>query len=340
MTGAAGRGAVGGQPVDNFGMVAGHCPVLLREMLAALRPQPGRVYVDATFGGGGYSEAILAAADCRVIALDRDPGAVARGRALEARCPRFTMVESAFGELDRALEALGVAAVDGVVFDLGLSSLQLDDPARGFSFSADGPLDMRMGPAGPTAADILAGADEAELVRILREYGEEPQARRIARAIVAARRVRPLQRTGELARLVEQVVGRRPGGHHPATRTFQALRIAVNDELGELRRGLAAAERVLSPGGRLVVVAFHSLEDRIVKRFVDERAGRDAGISRHLPAREAPPPRFAWLARKVVKPSAEEVARNPRARSARLRAAERLGDATAAGSAEPARRAA
>ncbi|GBD44650.1 Ribosomal RNA small subunit methyltransferase H [bacterium HR40] len=306
-------------------MESGHLPVLLDEMLQALAPRDGGIYVDATFGGGGYSRAILAAARCRVVAIDRDRAAVARGRALAQDEPRFTMLEGTFGALDRLLAQAGIADVDGVVFDLGVSSLQLDDPARGFSFRYDGPLDMRMGGGGRTAAEILAEATEDELASILHAFGEEPHARRIARAIVAARRERPLRTTRELAALVERVVGRRPDGHHPATRTFQALRIAVNDELGELARGLAAAERVLRPGGRLVVVAFHSLEDRMVKQFVDARSGRPAPTSRHVPPPDRPlATSFRWLRRKVVKPQPEEIARNPRARSARLRIAERL----------------
>lgn len=305
---------------------AGHVPVLLDEALEALGPRSGEVHVDATFGGGGYSRAILAAADCRVIGLDRDPTAVARGRRLAAACPRFTMVHGRFGDLPQHLAASGVAAVDGVVADLGMSSFQLDDPTRGFAFAQDGPLDMRMGGEGPTAADLLRDLDEAELARTLRELGDEPDARRVARAIVARRRSAPIRRTSELRELVRSVKGHGRPGHDPATRTFQALRLAVNDEPGELMRLLAAALAVLRPGGRLVVVTFHSGEDRVVKRFIDRESGRGATRSRHLPPTTPPPARLAPLGRGGVAPSAAEVERNPRARSARLRAAVRLAD--------------
>ena len=307
-----------------------HRPVLLNEALAALQPQDDGVYVDATFGGGGYSRAILAAAPrCRVVGVDRDPDAAARGLALAAAAPaRFAMVESPFGELAAALAAVGVAAVDGVVFDLGVSSFQLDRPERGFSFQVDGPLDMRMGRSGPTAADLVNGLDEGELARLLLAHGDEPRARAVARAIVAARGAAPIATTGALAALVARATGGRRGPRDPATRTFQALRIAVNDELGELERGLAAAEGLIRPGGRLVVVAFHSGEDALVKRFVNGRGGRRAQPSRHLPpppsAAGLPAARWRWLRHGVVKPGAAELAANPRARSARLRAAERL----------------
>ena len=297
-----------------------HVPVMLAEAVAALDPRPHGLFVDATFGGGGYSRALLAAG-CRVVGIDRDPEAVRRGRELAAAEPRFTMLAGSFGGLDRLLAEAGIAAVDGVVFDLGLSSFQLEDATRGFAFAKDGPLDMRMGGEGPTAADLLARLDEREIADILRRYGEEPAARRIARAIVARRRTRPLTRTSELAELVARTVGGRGRRIHPATRTFQALRIAVNDELGELERGLEAALRVLVPGGRLAVVSFHSLEDRIVKRFLDRHAGRIPGGSRHRPELPRPRARLVPCGRRVLRPSAEEVARNPRARSARLRVA-------------------
>ncbi len=303
----------------------GHVPVMPREVVEALAVRDGGVYLDATFGGGGHSRAILAAARCRVIGLDRDPEAVARGQELARREPRFTMIRGRFGELQQHLAAIGVAAVDGVLFDLGVSSFQLDEPERGFAFMADGPLDMRMEAAGPTAAELLNRLAREDLVRLLRDYGEEPAAGRIARAIVEARQKRPITRTRELAELVARAVGGRPRHHHPATRTFQALRIAVNDELGELERGLEAAVRVLRPGGRLVTLAFHSLEDRLIKRFIQQHSDRPGGGSRHrpLPPR-AGPPQLRWVIRKPLTPTPEEVARNPRARSARLRAAERL----------------
>jgi 16S rRNA (cytosine1402-N4)-methyltransferase len=301
----------------------GHTPVLLGEMLAALGVRSGGAYLDATFGGGGYAEAILRAGAGRLFAIDRDPAAVARGRELAGACARFAMLEGRFGDMDELLAAHGVRQLDGVVLDLGVSSMQLDDPQRGFSFGADGPLDMRMSGDGTTAAEVVNRADVDTLADILRRYGEEPAARRIARAIVGQRQRRPLERTHELAALVAGVVGGRPGRTDPATRTFQALRIHVNDELGELERALPAAEALLAPGGRLVVVAFHSLEDRIVKRFFAERSEARPRPSRHLPPQAAPAPRWRLLAKRAVRPQPAEIAANPRARSARLRWAER-----------------
>lgn len=297
-----------------------HIPVLLTEVIAALAPRDGALYLDGTFGGGGYTEALLRTARCQVVALDRDPAAVQRGDALASLYRgRLTLIEGRFGEMERLLQPLGVRHLAGVTLDLGVSSPQLDDPARGFSFRDDGPLDMRMGQAGQTAADLVNTASEAELAAIIRDYGEERLARRIARAIVAAR---PLTRTSELAALIRRVVPQ-SGGIDPATRTFQALRIAVNDELGELDRGLAAAERMLEPGGRLAVVAFHSLEDRQIKNFLRLRSGAAPKTSRHLPGTRQTAPSFRLISRKPVTPGAAELARNPRARSARLRAAER-----------------
>jgi 16S rRNA (cytosine1402-N4)-methyltransferase len=297
-----------------------HVPVLLAEVIDALKPHDDGLYLDGTFGAGGYSEAILRSARCQVVALDRDPAAVARGEALaRLYAGRLTLIEGRFSEMDRLLAPLGIAQLAGVALDLGISSAQIDDPARGFSFRADGPLDMRMGREGRSAADLVNGADEAEIASIIREYGEERFARRIARALVAAR---PLTRTNQLAAAIRSVVPE-TGGIDPATRTFQALRIAVNDELGELDRGLAAAERLLEPGGRLAVVAFHSLEDRRVKEFLRIRGGAAPRASRHVPATRAPAPSFRLIQRKPIAPSADEIVRNPRARSARLRAAER-----------------
>ncbi|MEX2649428.1 MAG: 16S rRNA (cytosine(1402)-N(4))-methyltransferase RsmH [Alphaproteobacteria bacterium] len=304
---------------------AGHVPVLLDEVIDALAPRADAVYLDATFGGGGYARALLEAAPCRVWAIDRDPDAVARGRSLARAFPgRLTMIEGRFGALDRLLGAVGVAAVDGVALDLGVSSFQLDDPTRGFSFQGDGPLDLRMGRAGPSAADLVNGAPEERLADILRAYGEERRAGAVARAIVRARATKPIERTLELAEIVRSVVRRAADGLDPATRTFQALRIAVNDELGELEQALAAAERILVAGGRLVVVAFHSLEDGIVKRFFVARGDRKVGASRHAPPVPATrPATFLPVTRKPVRPGAAELAANPRARSARVRAAER-----------------
>jgi 16S rRNA (cytosine1402-N4)-methyltransferase len=297
-----------------------HAPVLLAEAIDALALREGGVYVDATFGGGGYSRAMLARADCRVIAYDRDPDAIARGAALAAEAKgKFTLHQGRFGDLE--LEA----PVDGVVFDLGVSSFQLDEAARGFSFQSDADLDMRMEKAGPSAADAVNGLSEPALAELIYRYGEDDQSRRIARAIVRERAAAPITRTLQLAAIVEDAVGGRKGARtHPATKTFQALRMLVNDELGELARGLSAAERALKPGGRLVVVSFHSLEDRTVKRFLTERADAQGRGSRHAP--DLPParaPSFTLDQRRATAPSEVEIADNPRARSARLRSATR-----------------
>ena len=299
-----------------------HVPVLLAEAIAALAPRDDGLYVDGTFGAGNYSRAILEAARCRVVALDRDPAAVARGDALVSHyAGRLTVVEGRFGDLEQILEKLGIARVTGIALDLGFSSDQMDDPARGFSFRADGPLDMRLSREGTTAADLVNTLSEAALADLIYVYGEERHSRRVARAIVRARAAAPLMRTGELAALIRKVVPE-TGGIDPATRTFQALRMEVNDELGELERALLAAERLLEPGGRLAIVAFHSLEDRKVKDFLRARSG-GTGTSRHVPSPASRAPSFAVLTRKPIRPSADEIARNPRARSARLRAAER-----------------
>lgn len=300
-----------------------HVPVLLTEVIAGLAPKPGDVMLDATFGAGGYSRALLDA-QCLVYAIDRDPVAVAEGRALEAAFPgRFVMLEGVFSEMEALLAARGITALDGVVLDIGVSSMQLDDAARGFSFQADAPLDMRMSSAGVSAADVVNQASEEDLADILRRYGEEPKARRIAKAIVAARADKPITRTLQLADLVRRVTGFGRPGHHPATRTFQALRIHVNNELGELARALAASERLLKAGGRLAIVTFHSLEDRIAKRFLLTRAGRGPhfAVSRHLPrpAAASRPPSFALADTKPRTATDAECAANPRARSAKLR---------------------
>ena len=302
-------------------IVGAHVPVLGAEVCRWLAPLEGARLLDATFGGGGYTRLWLARGARAVVGLDRDSAAVARGEALAAEEPRFAMCEGRFGDLDGLVDA----PFDGVAFDLGVSSFQLDAPERGFSFRGDGPLDMRMGRDGPSAADLVAELDEVELARLFREFGEERRARRVARRLVERRRERPFTRTGDLAEVVRAAVGGGGGDVDPATRVFQALRIAVNDELGELDRGLAAALDLLAPGGRLVVVAFHSLEDRVVKRFMRREAGRQPGFSRHLPAAAAPAAaRLELLTRRVVRPDAAEIASNPRARSARLRAARRV----------------
>lgn len=302
-----------------------HKPVLVAEIVAALTPRDDAIIVDATFGAGGYARAILAAAHCRVFGIDRDPEAVARGEAMAAGFEgRLVMLAGRFSEMADLLAERGVGTVDGVALDLGVSSPQIDDPERGFSFRFDGPLDMRMERDGATAADAVNSLPEATLADIIWRYGEERHARRIARAIVAERRLKPFATTGNLAELVRREVPRSKDGIDPATRTFQALRIHVNDEIGELDRGLVAAEALLRQGGRLAVVAFHSLEDRTVKEFIRRRSAAVARPSRHLPPVPAGrAPSFQMIGRRPVTPGAAEIAANPRARSARLRVAER-----------------
>ena len=307
-----------------------HTPVMLREVLVHLQPSAGETYIDATFGAGGYTRAILDAAACKVVALDRDPNAVRDAAPLMLTYrDRLRVIATPFGDMADAIEGETPA---GIVFDLGVSSMQLDEAERGFSFQADGPLDMRMFAAGATvseagrsAADIVNGDSEELIADILFQLGEERRSRAIAKAIVRRRAERPFERTGELAATVIDVLGRGiPGQRHPATRTFQALRLYVNDELGELARGLAAAEALLKPGGRLVVVTFHSLEDRIAKQFFAARTGRTPGGSRHQP-QTAPNrvPSFQIVNPKALNPMEDEVADNPRSRSAKLRVAER-----------------
>lgn len=319
------RGRPAGTPTEPES--ADHIPVLLSQVVASLRPHDGEVYIDGTFGAGGYTRAILDAADARVLAIDRDPSAIALASTLAGEyAGRLTAVEAPFSQLDDVAQAQVLAPVDGVVLDIGVSSMQLDQPERGFSFQTDGPLDMRMSRSGPTAADIVNTTDEATLARILYVLGEERRSRAIARAIVAARTEAPLQTTKDLADLVQRVLGtRKADGRHPATRTFQALRIYVNDELGELAKGLSAAERCLKPDGRLIVVTFHSLEDRIVKRFLAQRAGKEPRGSRHLPDQsvKCEAPSFRLVNLRPLTPSKGELAVNPRARSARARVAVR-----------------
>jgi 16S rRNA (cytosine1402-N4)-methyltransferase len=304
---------------------APHVSVLLDEVVGALASGPGDMVVDGTFGAGGYTRAILASG-ASVTAFDRDPS-VARfadqiNVSFSAADGRFRLIQDRFSQITAYL---GDASVDGVTLDLGVSSMQLDEAERGFSFMRDGPLDMRMGADGPTAADLVNELDQVELARILYVYGEEHASRRIASFLVKRRAERPFTRTLDLAHVIERALGGRKGAKvHPATRSFQGLRIAVNAELEELEAGLVAAERVLKPGGRLAVVTFHSLEDRIVKNFLAERAGRTPGGSRHLPPVEAgAPPSFQLIANKAIAPGEAELAVNPRARSSKLRAAVR-----------------
>ncbi|MGA2952006.1 MAG: 16S rRNA (cytosine(1402)-N(4))-methyltransferase RsmH [Caulobacteraceae bacterium] len=299
--------------------MSGHESVLLAEVMEALNPTAGEHIVDGTFGAGGYSRALLVAG-AQVTAFDRDPCVKPFADALAAQ-GGFRLVAAPFSTM---AEALGEGAVDGVALDLGVSSMQFDEAERGFSLMRDGPLDMRMSGEGPSAADLVNGAPQAELARIFREFGEERQAGRLAARIVRRRTERPFERTADFAETVENALGGRRGARiHPATRVFQALRIAVNDELSELEAGLVAAERTLKAGGRLAVVTFHSLEDRIVKTFLAERAGLTASSSRHIPPSAAVRPSFRLIHRGARAPSAAEIAANPRARSAKLRAAER-----------------
>jgi 16S rRNA (cytosine1402-N4)-methyltransferase len=300
-----------------------HIPVLGRQAIEMLAPGDGGIYVDATFGAGGYSRSILDTAGTRVIGIDRDRSAISGGFDLVDRSGgRLTLVEDRFSNLAEICAAQGIGSVDGVVMDVGVSSMQLDEAGRGFSFRLGGPLDMRMGHDGPTAADVIAKASEADLANIIYIFGEERHSRGVARAIVAARKEAPVVTTRALADIVAKVVRSKPGEIHPATRTFQALRIFVNEELDELHLALSAAESVLKPGGRLVVVSFHSLEDRIVKNFFAQRA-KAGGGSRHLPEIAQAAPSFAILTKRPVTPDDDEISANPRARSAKLRAAER-----------------
>lgn len=304
-----------------------HLPVMLREVLAMLTPKAGGVYVDGTFGAGGYSEAILKAADCRVIALDQDASASPRAEELKNQYgKRFEFFHARFSDAAQCLEKAGVQKVDGFVLDLGVSSMQLDQPERGFSFRFDGPLDMRMNQSeGQTAADIVNTWAEKDLAHVIYVYGDERHSRRIARAIVGRRHVKPFLTTSDLATLVRTCLPHsKKDTIDPATRTFQALRIAVNDELGELERALDVSEHILNPGGRLVVVTFHSLEDGLVKTYLRNRAGAAPGGSRHLPRVQTASAIFSILTKKALAPQDDEVAANPRARSAKLRAAERL----------------
>jgi 16S rRNA (cytosine1402-N4)-methyltransferase len=309
--------------------ISGHVPVMLPQVVGLLTPRDGGRYLDATFGGGGYADAILNAAACTLWAIDRDPDAIARGAHLAAMYPGLHLIHGQFGDMLALLSERGITALDGVVFDLGVSSFQLDQPERGFSFRAEGPLDMRMSRSGSSAAELVNTLSDRELADVLFELGEERASRRIARAIVAARARQPISTTAQLAAIIRAVLPPDRSGIDPATRSFQALRIRVNDELGEIERGLAQASELLAPGGRLIVVSFHSLEDRIVKRFMGDAAGRTPSPSRHDPrglvvrAR----PGFRLLTPRPLRPAASELAANPRARSARLRALERLATA-------------
>ena len=300
-----------------------HQPVMLNEVVEALKPEDNATFIDATFGRGGYTRAILDAAACQVLALDRDPDAIAAAASMvTAYQGHLNVVETAFSQLAEAAIAKKTGLVDGIVFDLGLSSPQIDDAERGFSFRHDGPLDMRMEKSGEDAAEFINNSSEADIARVLWEYGEERASRRIARAIVKAREDAPITRTKTLAAIIQSVMPRpKPGQIDPATRSFQAIRIHVNGELDEIRHALIAAEHQLKPGGRLVVVSFHSLEDRIVKNFMITRAGQGPRPSRHLPDQPMPLPGFTLPKRKPQSPSEGEIAANPRARSARLRLA-------------------
>ena len=305
-----------------------HYPVMLNEVLSVLSPVDGGVYVDGTFGAGGYARAILDAADCTVVAIDRDPDAAKRADNLSKDyAGRLIFLRGCFGDVENLLAEAGIGKVDGFVLDLGVSSFQLDQAERGFSFRETGPLDMRMDPeSGPSAADLVNSADEKELADLIYKYGEERKSRQIARRIVELRRAAPIETTGQLADIIRSCVPKSRDGIDPATRTFQALRIAVNDELGELERALDAAEKILKPHGKMVVVSFHSLEDGLVKRFFRAQSGGES-VSRYLPQTDTAPVKFKLLTRKAVKPAAQEITENSRSRSARLRAAEYIGGA-------------
>jgi 16S rRNA (cytosine1402-N4)-methyltransferase len=298
-----------------------HTPVLARQVVELLAPRDAATYLDGTFGAGGHTRLILQAANCRVIGLDRDQTAIALGAGL-VESGRLVLMQSQFSDMEVALCDLAISQVDGVLLDVGVSSMQLDQAERGFSFRQDGPLDMRMGGEGPSAADVVALASPRQLAAIIGELGEERYARAVANAIVETRSHTPIVTTSKLAEIVARVVRHKPGEIHPATRTFQALRIFVNDELAELVEGLHAAERVLAPGGRLLVISFHSLEDRIVKRFLADRS-RMPAVSRYQPLASHPARSFRLLTRHAVVADETEIAANPRARSAKLRAAER-----------------
>ena len=313
----------GGGTSASSGQAARHVAVLLSEAMQWLAPKSGGVYVDATFGAGGYSRAILDVAGTQVLGLDRDRSAIAAGFDLVDRSDgRLVLIEDRFSNLADVCRAQGHDAVDGVVMDIGVSSMQLDQAARGFSFRLDGPLDMRMGHDGPSAADVIAAASPADLARIFAVLGEEKFARPIARAIAEARKQAPVATTWALVEIISRILRQRAGEIHPATRTFQALRIFVNEELDELQSALRGAEDILKPGGRLVVVSFHSLEDRIVKTFLTDRS-RVGGGSRHQPELLHAPPSFKVLTKRPLVADDAETAANPRARSAKLRAAER-----------------
>ncbi len=312
--------------------MSGHEPVLLNEVLTAIGPKDGQIYIDGTFGGGGYSGALLSQANCNVIGIDRDPTIKERTKHWREQFgTRLMLLEGNFGDMVALLDKVGIKSVDGITLDLGVSSFQLDDPERGFSFQKDGPLDMRMSTSGLSASTIINEYEERELADIIYNFGEERYARRIARAIMVSRKKHPITRTGQLAEIIRNCFPRRFGHSgqriDPATRTFQAIRIHVNDELGELERGLKAAEQILNDGGRIAIVSFHSLEDRFVKSFLGERSLSSSGTSRHLPEKNyQSKPSFTLISRRPVRPSSIEIERNPRARSARLRVARRTSD--------------
>jgi 16S rRNA (cytosine1402-N4)-methyltransferase len=306
---------------------APHIPVMLNEVIKYLNPQDGEVYVDGTFGAGGYTEAILDKSACKVFAIDCDPNVVATAEKLTGKYKgRFSFLKGKFSNMEMLLESAGIEKVNGIVLDIGVSSMQIDDGERGFSFMRDGPLDMRMSGEGMDAASFINGATEKELANTIYRYGGEKKSRYIAKAILQAREKEPIKTTAVFATIVRDAIYGKKDKIDPATRTFQAIRIFINDELGELERALKSAEKLLLPGGRLVVVTFHSLEDAILKEFLNEKSGKNTGVSRHVMAFDNTKPNFSFklLTRKVVVPSEEEVNNNVRARSAKLRAAIRI----------------